>query len=73
MHLPTIKPRRPPQLAILNEQAAIARQLGIADNQAGLAALGIDISIENERPRHRAVTPYYLRGFKALRAGNCAH
>ena len=50
------------QLAILTEQAAIARQLGIADNQAGLAALGtngIGINVNTDMPA-------YLRGFKAL-------
>ncbi len=50
------------QLATLNEQAAIARQLGIADNQAGLAALGtngIGINVNTDMPG-------YLRGFKAL-------
>ena len=50
------------QLASLNEQAAIARQLGIADNQAGLAALGtngIGINVNTDMPG-------YLRGFKAL-------
>ena len=49
-------------LAQLTEQAAIARQLGIADNQAGLAALGangIGINVNSE-------LPLYLRGFKAL-------
>ena len=49
-------------LAQLTEQAAIARQLGIADNQAGLAALGtngIGINVNTD-------LPLYLRGFKAL-------
>ena len=49
-------------LAQLTEQAAIARQLGIADNQAGLAALGtngIGINVNSD-------LPLYLRGFKAL-------
>ena len=46
----------------MKEQAAIARQLGIADNQAGLAALGtngIGINVNTDMPG-------YLRGFKAL-------
>ena len=49
-------------LAQLTEQAAIARQLGIADNQAGLAARGangIGINVNTN-------LPLYLRGFKAL-------
>ena len=49
-------------LAQLTEQAAIARQLGIADNQAGLAALGangIGINVNSS-------LPLYLRGFSAL-------
>lgn len=49
-------------LASLTEQAAIARQLGIADNQAGLAARGtngIGINVNTD-------LPLYLRGFKAL-------
>ena len=49
-------------LAQLTEQAAIARQLGIADNQAGLAARGangIGINVNSD-------LPLYLRGFKAL-------
>ena len=36
MQLSTYKVKTAAQLAILKEQAAIARQLGIADNQAGL-------------------------------------
>lgn len=50
------------RLAQLTEQAAIARQLGIADNQAGLAARGangIGINVNSN-------LPLYLRGFKAL-------
>ena len=50
------------QLALLAEQAAIARQLKIADNQVGLAnqgQSGIGISVNNENP-------LYLRGYKAL-------
>ena len=62
MHLPIMKPRRRLNLPSLNEQAAIARQLGIADNQAGLATLGtngIGINVNTDLPA-------YLRGFKAL-------
>ena len=50
------------RVANLTEQAAIARQLGIADNQAGLAARsanGIGINVNSK-------LPLYLRGFKAL-------
>ena len=50
------------RLARLTEQAAIARQLGIADNQAGLTARGtngIGINVNTN-------LPLYLRGFKAL-------
>ena len=50
------------RVANLTEQAAIARQLGITDNQAGLAARGengIGINVNSE-------LPLYLRGFKAL-------
>lgn len=54
--------------ALLKEQAAIARQLGIADYQSGAGAqVGIDISIENAAPQAkqpRAIL--YLRGYKAL-------
>lgn len=50
------------RLANLTEQAAIARQLGIADNQSGLAnrgTNGIGINVNTN-------LPLYLRGFKAL-------
>lgn len=50
------------RVANLTEQAAIARQLGITNNQAGLAARGengIGINVNSE-------LPLYLRGFKAL-------
>ncbi len=50
------------RLANLAEQAAIARQLGIADNQAGLATRGtngIGINVNTD-------LPLYLRGFSAL-------
>ena len=50
------------RLAELTEHAAIARQLGIIDNQAGLAARGtngIGINVNTN-------LPLYLRGFKAL-------
>ena len=62
MPLPIIKTRRR-QSCQLTEQAAIARQLGIADNQAGLAARGtngIGINVNTD------TCPLYLRGFKAL-------
>ena len=55
-------------LAVLKEQAAIARQLGIADYQLGAATqVGIDISIENETSETPSgYTTLYLRGYKAL-------
>ena len=55
-------------LAILKEQAAIARQLGIADYQLGAATqVGIDISIENDTSETPSrYSTLYLRGYKAL-------
>ena len=55
-------------LAVLKEQAAIARQLGIADYQLGAGTqVGIDISIENETSETPSgYTTLYLRGYKAL-------
>ena len=66
--LSTYEVRTATYLALLKEQAAIARQLGIADYQLGAATqVGIDISIENDSSETpSSYTTLYLRGYKAL-------
>ena len=66
--LATYEVRTATYLALLKEQAAIARQLGIADYQLGAATqVGIDISIENDTSETpSSYTTLYLRGYKAL-------
>ena len=66
--LATYEVRTATYLALLKEQAAIARQLGIADYQLGAATqVGIDISIENDTSETPSgYTTLYLRGYKAL-------